>query len=206
MASGDEVGVGQTKGQKRPYDSEEEHSSKRSQGSVSKSQLSKKNLKRLQRDLEKRKRNTPEEIDPFVTIPAWAPKRTPSRQTSSSDLNQDTASVRSQKSAVSNSLYRYRILQQARIYVRPEPPPSNIQSQMDLIFKLEIPEERRREISGIAQRTSQQFILNLRGAHREDDLVELVYDALRMIHTDQTFAFVRKAGILPTLNLHIVAR
>ena len=181
------------KGSKGPYDSEEEHSNKQRRGSVSESRLSKKNLKRLQRDLEGLERRKPEEMDPL----AQAQERTPSRQTSSSDLNQDTASVRSQKSAVSNSVYRYRILQQARIYVRPEPPPSNIQTQMDIIFKLEIPEERRREISGIAQRTSQQFILNLRGAHREDDLVELVYDALRMINTDQTFAFVRKAGIYP---------
>ena len=198
VAFGDPVGVWPTKGQKRPFDSEGEHSSKRRRPSESESRLSKKNLKRLQRDLERLERRTPEEMDPSVTAPSRAKKRTASRQPSSSDLNQDTASVRSQKSAVSNSVYRYHTLEQARIYVRPEPPPSNIQTRMDIVFKLELPEERKREISRVAQETSQQFILNLRGANREDDLVELVHDAFRMMYKDQTFAFVRKAGILST--------
>ena len=71
-----------------------------------------------------------------------------------------------------------------------------IQAQMDIIFEREVPEKRRREISGIAKKISQSFINNLRGAHREDDLVELVYEALRMMNEDETFDFPRKAGIV----------
>jgi len=199
-ASQDLVGVWQTRGKKRPYDSEDKHSYKRRRGFVPESQLSEENLKKLESDLEKLERGTPDEMDPGVTVPDRVRKRAPSRQASFSDLNQDTASLRSQKSSVSNSFYRYHILDQARIYVRPEPPPMDIQAQMDVIFEREIPEKRRREISGIAKKTSQKFINNLRGAHREDDLVELVYEALRMMHKDETFDFPRKAGIVLPLT------
>jgi hypothetical protein len=194
-ASQDLVGVWQSRGEKRPYDYEDKHSYKRRRGSVPESQLSEKNLKKLERELEKLERGMPDEMDPGVTVPDRVRKRALSRQASFSDLNQGTASLRSQKSSVSNSFYRYHTLDQARIYVCPEPPPMDIQAQMDVIFEREIPEKRRREISGIAKETSQNFITNLRGAHREDDLVELVYEALRMMHKDETFDFPRKAGI-----------
>ena len=198
--SQDLVGVWKTKGKKRSYDSEDKHSHKRRRGSVPESQLSEENLKKLERDLEKLERGRPNEMDPGVTVPDRVRKRAPSRQASFSDLNQDTASLRSQKSSVSNSFYRYHILDQTRIYVRPEPPPMDVQTQMDIIFGREIPEKRRREISSIAKKTSQKFINNLRGAHREDDLVELVYEALRMMHKDETFDFPRKAGIVLPLT------
>ena len=78
---------------------------------------------------------------------------------------------------------------------------------MDIIFEREIPEKRRREISGIAKKTSQQFINNLRGAHIEDDLVELVYKALRMMHKDETLDFPRKAGtVLPLTPMYTSLR
>lgn len=196
-ASQDLVGVWQTKGKRRRHDFEDKPSYKRRRGSVSESQLSEDNLKKLERDLEQLERETPKEMDPGVTVLDRVRKRAPSRQTSFSDLNQDTASQRSQKSSVSNSFYRYHILDQARIYIRPEPPPMDIQAQMDVIFSREISETRKREISGVAKKISQSFINNLRGAHREDDLVELVYEALRMMYKDETFDFPRKAGIVP---------
>ena len=78
---------------------------------------------------------------------------------------------------------------------------------MDVIFEREIPEKRRREISGIAKKISQSFINNLRGAHSEDDLVELIYEALRMMHEDESFDFSRKAGIvLPVTPLYTSLR
>lgn len=199
--SQDLVGVWQSRGDKRSYNSEDKHSYKRRPGSVPESQLSEENLKKLERVLEKLERGTSDEMEPGVTIRDRVRKRAPSRQASSSDLNQDTASLRSQKSSVSNSFYRYHILDQARIHVRPEPPPTDIQAQMDVIFEREIPEERRREISDIAKKISQGFINNLRGAHREDDLVELIYEALRMMHKDEIFNFPRKAGIVLPLTL-----
>ncbi|KAL9128541.1 MAG: hypothetical protein Q9217_002806 [Psora testacea] len=199
-ASQDLVGVWQTREKKRLYDSEDKLSYKRRPGSVPESQLSEENLKKLERDLEKLERGTPNKMDPAVTVPDRVRKRTASRQASFSDLNQDTASLRSQKSSISNSFYRYHILDQARMYIRPEPPPKDIQAQINVIFEREIPEKRRREISGIAKETSQEFINNLRGAHREDDLVELVYEALRTMHKDETFDFPRKADWDPSLK------
>ncbi|KAL8932835.1 MAG: hypothetical protein Q9216_006650 [Gyalolechia sp. 2 TL-2023] len=199
-ASQDLVGVWQTRGKKRRHDSEDKQSYKRRRGSVPESQLSEDNLKKLEKDLEQLERETRKEMDPGVTVLDRVRKRAPSRQASFSDLNPDTASQRSQKSSVSNSFYRYHILDQARIYVRPEPPPMEIQAQMDIIFEREVPEKRRREISGIAKKISQSFINNLRGAHREDDLVELVYEALRTMYKDETFDFPRKADWDPSLK------
>ena len=129
-----------------------------------------------------------------------ARKRAPSRQASFSDTNQDTASVHSQKSSGTIGFYRYQILDRARIYVCNEPPPNAIQSQMDIIFKRKVPEERKHELVGIAKDISQKFINVLRGAHREDDLVELIYEALRSMYKDDTFGFPRKAGIVFHFN------
>lgn len=146
-------------------------------------------------------------MDPSVLVPDRVRNGGPSRQASVSDLKQDTASLSSQKSHVSNSFYRYHILRQARMYIRPEPPPIDIQAQMDVIFEREIPEKRRKEISGIAKSISQSFIRNLRGAHSEDDLVQPIYEALRMMHEDETFHFPRKAGIvLPLTRMYSLLR
>ena len=208
-ASQDLVGVWQTRGKNdRRCDLEYKHLYTRRRGSLPESQLSEENLKKLEKDLKKLERGTLNEMDPSLMVPDRVRKRAPSPQSSLSDLNQDTASLRSQKSSVSNSFYRYRILRQARIYVRPEPPPMDIQAQMDVIFEREIPEKRREEISDIAKTISQSFIKNLRGAHREDDLVELIYEALRMMHKDETFSFPRKAGLVTRFgsNVYVVAR
>lgn len=99
-ASQDPVGVWQTKGKKRPYDAEDKHSYKRRRGSVPESQLSEENLKKLERDLKKLRRGMPNEMDPGVAVLDRVRKRAPSRQASFSDLNQDTVSLRSQKSTV----------------------------------------------------------------------------------------------------------
>ena len=199
-ASQDLVSVWQVRGKNRQNDFEDKQLYKQRRKSVLESQLSKESLRKLERDLKKFERGTPDEMDPNVKFPDLVRKRGSSQQASLSDLNQDTASLRSQKSSVSNSFYRYYILDQARIYIRPEPPPIDIQAQMDIIFEREISEKRRKEISGIAKKMSQSFINNLRGAHREDDLVELIYEALHMMHKDETFDFLRKAGIVSPLT------
>ena len=199
-ASQDLVGVWQTKGKKRRHESEDEHSYKRRRESVP-SQLSKENLKKLERDLEQLEREMPQEMDSVVIVPARGQKRGPSRQQSLSDLNQNTAASQlTQKSSVSNSFYRYHILEEASIFIRPQPPPMDIQAQMDVIFSREISETRRREISDIANEISQRFIKKLRGASREDDLVEILYIALDMMYKDETFDFPRKTGIVPPLD------
>ena len=194
--SPDTVGTCQTRENDWQFHLKDKQSPKRCEGSVTESKLSQENLERHNRAWENRGRGTSNEMDQTDTISDRVRKRTLSRQASSSYLNQDTASSRSRMSAVAQTLYRYRVLAKAGIYVHPEPPPLGIQAQLDVIFKREIPEERRREISVIAKDISREFIHNLRGAHREDDLVELIYEALRMMYKDETFSFPRKAGIL----------
>ena len=145
-------------------------------------------------------------MDPVLTPSDRVRKRGPSRQASLSDLNQDASSVHSQKSSASHSFYRYQILQRAKIFIRPELPPEEIWSQLDIITKANISDTRRHEISGIAKKISQKFIKNLRAAHREDDLVELVYEAFREMCPDEVFYCPRKAGTLsPKSSVSFVA-
>ncbi len=194
-ASQDSVDVWQTRGKKRRRDSEERHPYKRYRGSLPKSQLSEDNLKKLGRDLENLEGRPPDEMDPGSTVRSCAEESSIAAGKLFGSKSRHYIATLA-KSSVSNSFYRYHILDEARIYVRPKPPPTAIQAEMDIIFGREVPEKRRKEISGIAKHISQQFINNLRGAHREDDLVELVYEALHMMHKDETFDFPRKAGIV----------
>ncbi len=137
-------------------------------------------------------------MDPGGTVPGRVPKRALSRQASSSDLYQDTASLRTQKTSVSNIFYRYHTLVKARIYIRPEPPPMTFKPRW--MSSSRVRSLRKREISGIAKKTSQHFINKLRGAHREDNLINLVHKALFMMHKGETFDFSKKAGIVLPLT------
>ena len=148
-------------------------------------QLSKANLDQLQQEVV-----ALEEMDHTITPSDRGRKRASSRQTSSSDL----ASTRSKEPTFSHSFYRYSILDRANVYVLPESPPEALQAQLDIIFKREVTEERRREISAMAKDKSRDFSQLLRGSHREDDLVELVHRALFDMHKDKTLAHPRKAG------------
>ncbi len=95
---------------------------------MSESQLFEENLKKLERDLKNLERRSFDEMKSDVTIRDRVRKRASSRQTSFSNLNQNTTSLRSQKSFVSNSFYRYHILDQIRIYVRSESSSMKIQA------------------------------------------------------------------------------
>lgn len=130
----------------------------------------------------------------MITPSGRTRKRGLSRQASSSDLNPDIVLVPSQKSSASNSFYRYHILEGAKIFIHPEPPPKEIRSQLDIIYKRKISDKKKRQISDIAKKKSQGFINNLRGAHREDDLVKLIYKAFRELYPDKVFDYPRKAG------------
>ncbi|KAL9095322.1 MAG: hypothetical protein Q9163_006518 [Psora crenata] len=128
------------------------------------------------------------------------PKRAHSLPANSTDLNRN---MPDQKSVASDGFYRYGLLERARIYIRPEPPPEFIQEQMDYIFMYEIPEGRRTEISVIAQMLSYDFIHTLRGSHTKDDLVELVCKALRQIDNEDFFIFPRKTAWNPSIKPEI---
>lgn len=100
------------------------------------------------------------EIDFGVTGSDQVRKRAPSRQTSISDLNQNTVS---QKSSVSNTFYRYHILDRVRIFVRSETSSMDIQVLTSAIFKHEIPAKRASEISGIAKKFPKVSSINFEG-------------------------------------------
>jgi hypothetical protein len=71
---------------------------------------------------------------------------------------------------------------------------------MNVIFEREISEKRRRKTFDIAKKISQSFIYNLQKAHKENDLIELIYEALRMMHKNESFDFSRKADIVLCLT------
>lgn len=188
------VSLSQTPANKRRRDGKDTLPNKRRRQSVTKSDLSEKNLKELQGQLKESK-----EMDAIVKAADRARKRgAASQQPSSSELNLETAtaSVRSQKSASSLKFYRYHILQRARVHIHCEYPPSEIQALLDVIFTRKVPQERRRKISQIAKETAQKFSSKTRGAHREDDLIEALISAFDAMFPKDMFNCPRKAGMM----------
>ncbi|KAL8956789.1 MAG: hypothetical protein Q9183_006219, partial [Haloplaca sp. 2 TL-2023] len=150
--------------------------------------LSKANLKLLQQEV-----TASEEMDNGSTSSSQIRKRrAPSRQTSNSDLVSGT-SGQTKEPTPSQSFYRYRILAQAKVYIRPEPPPGRAQAQLDIIFERKVKDNRRREISDIAKRKSPEFSNLLRVARREDDLVELFHQVLLAMQFSERLTHLRKA-------------
>ena len=123
-----------------------------------------------------------------------------SRKTSNSDLSWDAQSLRSQKTNVSITLYRYGVLNQAKIYILPISPPKEIQLRIDGIFKHQLSTKRKAEISDIAKTTAQQFAEALLGANREDDLTEPLQIAIKAMDTGGLLGIPRKAGNLVHLT------
>lgn len=149
--------------------------------------LSRQNLKLLQQEVA-----TSEEMDNESTSSARK-RRAPSRQASNSDLVSGT-SGRTRESIPSHSFYRYHTLDHANVQIWAEPPSTALQTQLDIIINANVDDERTREISVIAKQKSTRFSKLLRGSHREDDLVELVYEALLALHEYEMFTCPRKAG------------
>ena len=96
-------------------------------------------------------------MDSIITPSGRTRKRGLSRQANSSDLYPDIVSVPSQNSSASNSFYRYHILEGAKMFIHPEPPPEEIRSQLDIIYKRKISDTRERQISDIAKKISPGF-------------------------------------------------
>ncbi|KAL8952682.1 MAG: hypothetical protein Q9222_001419 [Ikaeria aurantiellina] len=169
-----------------------ERSSQAQRTSQRRAPLSRENLRELDRQ-------TSSGMDPPPTILSGrVRKRAMSRQTSLSDINQDVPpSTPSRKSLVSNASYRWNILQNATIQIHCGPPPELLHSQLDTIFKQSVPEDRKSEISSIVKQLSEDFIIQTQGSHREDDWVEIVYEALKKMYDKTIFASVRKAGTAP---------
>lgn len=156
--------------------------------------LSEENLDTLQRQLEKTT-----QMEPPATPLGSAPKRGPSRQPSNSKLS-DKTSTRSQQLAGSLKFYRYNILARARVYISSEDSPAGIQSLLAVIFRREIAQNRRREISRMAMETARKFSYMTRGAHREDDLIETLYEVFCKMFPNEVFNCPRKSGIVHRCN------
>ena len=121
-------------------------------------------------------------------------KRTLSTRSSIADMNQDVASVSSQK-AISLANYRWRNLDYVRIVVEDEPIPKDIGSRVDAIIQPEVSMEWESELARITETFCNDFVDVLKGASREDDSVEPIHRALTSIDRENDYMFPRKAGI-----------
>ncbi|KAH0538859.1 hypothetical protein FGG08_004576 [Glutinoglossum americanum] len=110
--------------------------------------------------------------------------------------NQETASMPTQTSSHTAAHYRFFILQKARISIQRESLPEEIRSRVNAIIQHDISEERKRELSRIAENLCNAFIDIFEGQHREDDCVEPIYHALSSMDGGKNFIFVMKAGIV----------
>ena len=136
-------------------------------------------------------------MDPGIATPeSGGHKRPPSRRSSTADLNQDTASTRSQASSYTTTAanYRFAILDSARVFIRPGPPPMEIQPRINSVFQHVVTEERKRQLSRVAKSLCDDFVDVLDGPNREDDCVEPIHRALSSMDNDRKFSFPRKAG------------
>ncbi|MCJ1347797.1 hypothetical protein MMC31_006026 [Peltigera leucophlebia] len=120
-------------------------------------------------------------------------KRTLSTRSSVADVNQEVASVSSQK-ATSLANYRWKNLDYARIVVEDEPIPENVESRVNAIIRPEISKGWESELARITETFCNDFIDVLKGASREDDSVEPIHHALTSIDRKSEFMFPRKAG------------
>jgi hypothetical protein len=122
-----------------------------------------------------------------------ARKRPLSRQSSIADMSQETASVQSQKSYTA-ARYRLFALSKVKIFIRPGPLPEEIRPRVNAVVQRTVSQERKRELSRIANDLCNEFVNVLEGASREDDCVEPIHAALSAVDSGKKFSFPRKAG------------
>ncbi|KIX97523.1 uncharacterized protein Z520_06975 [Fonsecaea multimorphosa CBS 102226] len=130
-------------------------------------------------------------------------KRTLSRRSSTADMNQDASSVSSQKTSLSLSDYRLNSLDRARIIFRHRGIPEPLKHRVNAILQPELDKEKETLIYSIADDLCDDFPDVLEVASREDDCVELIYQALEAMNRKlfgKTFGFRRKADWDPALK------
>lgn len=200
-ASGEKVETSQSRGDQQSDCYLDGHSKKQRRQSVPGLKLSKRNLEKLQSQLD----STSVGMGNISTTRGGKRGEKRKRAVSTwSDLPQDSTTVTT--SSISPARYRYDILNHAKIFVHHVTPP-DIQLQVNAIFNRGISKQRRREISNIVKGMSNEFISIIQANGREDDCVEVVITALKALDKEKMFAFVRKAGIVLPLTLtgYIVA-
>ena len=112
-------------------------------------------------------------------------------------MNQDAASVSSQKTSLSLSDYRLNSLDRARIVFRHRGIPEHLKHRVNAIIQPNLDKEKETLVFSIADDLCDDFPDVLEVASREDDCVELIYQALDAMSRklfSKAFAFRRKAG------------
>lgn len=102
-----------------------------------------------------------------------------------------TESVRSPQSH-SAGRYGYNILQYVRIFIRSGTPPGEIQPKINNVIERAISEDRKCQLSRIAEILCSEFIYVLSRPSREDEFVEPIHRALSSMDSDRKFNFLRK--------------
>ncbi|KAL8724243.1 MAG: hypothetical protein Q9166_008060, partial [cf. Caloplaca sp. 2 TL-2023] len=176
---------------KRKRDSEDDCSSKRRRRD---SETVVKSVQKLSKtNLEEHDRQTKSETS------MGRRKRNLSRQTSTADMSQDTASVSSQKSSTYAN-YRWINLDSARIYAENGPVPTDIQTRVDTIIQPTLSKPKEEELSTISTTFCNDFVDVIKGASREDDSVEPIHAALTSLDSGKKFLFPRKSDWDTTLK------
>lgn len=124
-------------------------------------------------------------------------KRTLSRRSSIAETNHDAASVSSQKTSLSLSDYRLNSLDRARIVFQHRCLPEHLKHRVDAIIQPKLDKEKETLVFAIADDLCDDFPDVLEVASREEDCVELIYQALEAMNRRlfrKAFAFRRKAG------------
>ena len=130
-----------------------------------------------------------------IMVSDGMPERVPSQQASPWDSGEEKAPPHWREYFRLDIIHRDDILDGAEIHVHAASPPWDIQAQINDIFKREISEKRGREIADIAKITSLHFADIRHEFNAQDDLIEVLYEGLRMMQNDDVFGFLRKAGI-----------
>ena len=113
----------------------------------------------------------------------------------------ETASQVSQKSSFTAAHYRNCILKGANLNFQFRRAPENILGRITTIVRLEVSPERKEELSHLALKLYNSFADVLDIAAREDDCLELFYQALSSMGYDKCLTFPRKAGMVALLHL-----
>lgn len=138
--------------------------------SPSKDQLSEKNLRIFNGEMNSAANNAP------------VLKRSSSRRSIATSSEAET--IRTQRSSNTAAYYRYKHLAAAHVRIHIDPP-DNIQAAIDCIVKAEISEDRRIKLCDIAKEFYEACKEIVQAAAREDDFVHLFRRALEAMYPDQ---------------------
>lgn len=120
--------------------------------------------------------------------------------TRSDSVKSKTTSALSQKSRSTAAHYRHVVLRGVRINIGLKPAPEDTRAQVNAIIQRKLTSERTEKLTKIAQHLNSSFVEILSKAAGKDDCIVPLYIALNSMDDSESFAFLKKAGILFLLN------